>query len=109
MAVFALWSAPRARSTAFFRSMVERGDVSVLHEPFSNLRDYGETDAGARTFDSPQSLLAWLRDETHDMSVFLKDTTDQHLRDVLADRRFLAEARHAFLIRRPDEIAASYY
>jgi hypothetical protein len=89
--------------------MVERGDVSVLHEPFSNLRDYGETDAGARTFDSPQSLLAWLRDETHDMSVFLKDTTDQHLRDVLADRRFLAEARHAFLIRRPDEIAASYY
>ncbi len=73
MAVFALWSAPRARSTAFFRSMVERGDMTVLHEPFCNLRDYGETDAGARTFDSPLSLLAWLRDETHDMRVFLKD------------------------------------
>jgi hypothetical protein len=29
--------------------------------------------------------------------------------EVLADRRFLAEARHAFLIRRPEEIAASYY
>jgi hypothetical protein len=28
---------------------------------------------------------------------------------VLADRRFLAEARHAFLIRRPEEIAASLY
>jgi hypothetical protein len=62
--VFALWSAPRARSTAFFRSMVERGDMTVLHEPFCNLRDYGETDAGARTFDSPLSLLAWLDDET---------------------------------------------
>ena len=89
--------------------MVERGDMTVIHEPFCNLRDYGETDAGARTFDSPVSLLAWLRDETRNMSVFLKDTTDHHLRDVLADRRFLAEARHAFLIRRPEEIAASIY
>src|SRR6202451_3186001 len=111
MAVFALWSAPRARSTAFFRSMVERGDMTVLHEPFCNLRDYGETDAGARTFDSPLSLLAWLRDETNNMNVFLKDTppTGEHFRDVLADRRFLAESRHAFLIRRPEEIAASNY
>src|ERR1035438_1890238 len=111
MAVFALWSAPRARSTAFFRSIVERGDMTVLHEPFCNLRDYGETDVGARTFDSPLSLLAWLRDETHIMSVFLKDTSPagEHFRDVLADRRFLAESRHAFLIRRPEEIAASNY
>jgi hypothetical protein len=91
--------------------MVDRGDMTVLHEPFSNLRDHGETDAGARTFDSPLPLLAWLRDETHDMSVFVKDTppTDHDFRDVLADRRFLAEARHAFLIRRPEEIAASVY
>jgi hypothetical protein len=109
MAVFALWSAPRARSTAFFRSMAERGDMTVLHEPFSNLRDYGQTDAEGRTFDSPASLLAWLRDETHDISVFLKDTGDHQHHEVLADRRFLAEARHAFLIRRPEEIAASYY
>ena len=43
-----------------------------------------------------------------DMSVFLKDhPPTTYLRDVLADRRFLAEARHAFLIRRPEEIAAS--
>jgi sulfotransferase family protein len=90
--------------------MVERGDMTALHEPFCNLRDYGETDAGARTFDSPLSLLAWLRDETHDMRVFLKDhPPSAYVRDVLADRRFLAEARHAFLIRRPGEIAASSY
>ena len=84
--------------------------MTVLHEPFCNLRDYGETDAGARTFNSPLSLLAWLRDETHNISVFLKDHPPiYYLRDVLADRRFLAEARHAFLIRRPEEIAASTY
>src|SRR5580693_1326681 len=109
MAVFALWSAPRARSTAFFRSMAERGDMTVLHEPFSNLRDYGQTDVEGRMFDSPASLLAWLRDETRGITVFLKDTGDHSHHEVLADRCFLAEARHAFLIRRPEEIAASYY
>src|SRR5215471_665307 len=110
MAVFALWSAPRTRSTVFFRSIAERGDMTVLHEPFCHLRDFGETDAGDRTFDSARSLLAWLRDETQDMKVFLKDHPPAAcVRAVLADRRFLAEARHAFLIRRPEEIAASSY
>jgi hypothetical protein len=90
--------------------MVERGDMTALHEPFCNLRDYGETDVGARTFDSPLSLLAWLRDETHNLRVFLKDhPPTAYVRDVLADRRFLAESQHAFLIRRPEEIAASNY
>lgn len=64
MAVFALWSAPRARSTAFFRSMVECGDLIALHEPFCNLLNCGETDVEGRTFDSAASLLAWLRDVT---------------------------------------------
>jgi hypothetical protein len=41
--------------------------------------------------------------------MFLKDTMDHQHNEVLADRRFLAEARHAFLIRRPEKIAASYY
>lgn len=109
MPVLALWSAPRARSTAFFRSMVERGDVVALHEPFCNLEDYGETDVQGQVFDSPASLLAWLHNKTRHISVFLKDTTDRRHHEVLADRRFLAEARHAFLIRRPEEIAASWH
>jgi Sulfotransferase domain len=110
MPVFALWSAPRARSTAFFRSMLERGDLLALHEPLEGLMYLGDTEVEGRTFDTPLSLLAWLREETHDVSVFLKETTDYRVREaVLADRRFLAEARHAFLIRRPDEIAASLY
>lgn len=109
MVVFALWSAPRARSTAFFRSMAERGDLVVIHEPFSGLLNFGETDIEGRPFDLAASLLAWLRDGTRDVGVFLKDTTDYRYVEVLADRRFLAEARHAFLIRRPEEIAASYH
>jgi len=89
--------------------MAERDDVLALHEPLWNLLAFGEADVHGRTFDAPASLLAWLRDETHDVNVFLKDTTDHRYGEVLADRRFLAEARHAFLIRRPEEIAASYY
>lgn len=109
MPVLALWSAPRARSTAFFRSMLERGDLIALHEPFCNLTCFGETDGAGEMFHSAASLLAWLRDQANDASVFLKDTTDHRHPEVLADRRFLAEARHAFLIRHPDEIAASYH
>ena len=89
--------------------MVERGDMLALHEPFWNLLGFGETDVDGRTFEAPASLLAWLRDETYDVNVFLKDTSDHRYGEVLVDRRFLAEARHAFLIRRPEEIAASYY
>jgi hypothetical protein len=109
MAVFALWSAPRARSTVFFRSMAERGDVAVLHEPFSGLLNHGETDLDGRVFASAASLLEWLRAGAAGVGVFLKETTDYRYPEVLADRRFLAEARHAFLLRRPEEIAASYY
>lgn len=109
MPVFALWSAPRARSTAFFRSMLERGDLIAVHEPFCSLTCFGETDLHGRRYDSAGSLLAWLRDGTNGVNVFLKDTTDYRYPEVLADRRFLAEGRHAFLIRRPEEIAASYY
>jgi hypothetical protein len=45
MPVLALWSAPRARSTAFFRSMLERGDLLALHEPFEGLMYFGDTRA----------------------------------------------------------------
>jgi hypothetical protein len=109
MPVFALWSPPRARSTVFFRSMLQRGDLIAAHEPFGYLKVFGETDIDGRTFSSAESLLAWLRDRPRHVGVFLKDTTDHRYAEVLADRQFLAEGRHTFLIRRPEEIAASFH
>jgi hypothetical protein len=109
MPVFALWSAPRARSTAFFRSMVERGDMVAVHEPFSDLAGLGETDVEGRTFHSTGAFLAWLVAQGPGVNVFLKDTTGRRHHAVLANQLLLAEARHAFLIRRPEEIAASSY
>ena len=110
MPVLALWSAPRARSTALFRSMLERGDLLALHEPLEGIVYFGATEIEGRTFVSPSSLLSWLREETATSTVFLKETMDDRVRGlILANRRFLAEGRHAFLIRRPEEIAASLY
>ena len=107
--VIALWSAPRARSTAFFRCMVERDDLTALHEPFCNLIDYGETTVGDDVVSSDHQLLAAIRRLSARRPVFFKDTTDYRYPAVLDDDRFLREVRHAFLIRHPAEIAASYY
>lgn len=110
MTVFALWSAPRSRSTAFFRSMVERGDLLALHEPLEGLHFIGPMRIGTQTFESAPELLAWLLAGDGDRSVFLKETVNPPVQAlVLDDRRFLTEVRHAFLIRRPEEIAASWY
>ncbi|MFW5641097.1 MAG: sulfotransferase family protein, partial [Thermodesulfobacteriota bacterium] len=35
--IIALWTHPRSISTALERVMMERGDLKVLHEPFSYL------------------------------------------------------------------------
>ena len=57
-----LWSAPRSRSTAFFRMMAERGDFTVVHEPFSYLAEFGYTDVAGIRVTCPADLLAALRD-----------------------------------------------
>ena len=110
MRVLMLWSAARSRSTAFFRSMVERRDLLALHEPLEGLHFIGPLQIDGRTFESPPELLAWLVEDTRGRRVFLKETVNPSVQgSVVDDRRFLAEARHVFLIRRPDEIAASWF
>lgn len=89
--------------------MLERGDLVCVHEPFSDIAGLGETDVAGRPFAAADELLAWLRDESRAIDVFLKDTPGPRQTEVISDRRFLGAARHAFLIRRPEEIAASSY
>jgi Sulfotransferase domain len=107
--VLALWAVPRSRSTAFFRAMIQHGGVSALHEPFCNLKDFGETDVGGRVLTSATELISAIYGLAALRRVFFKDTTDCRHAAVLGARRLLAEAHHAFLIRRPDEVVASYY
>lgn len=106
--ILALWSAPRCRSTAFLRMIAERGDYLVIHEPFSRLADFGQVRIGGQEVRSETGVIAALRDLAGRQPVFFKDTTDFRYPQVLADRRFLAEVRHSFIIREPAEAIASH-
>lgn len=107
--VLALWSAPRSRSTAFARMMAERDDRVVVHEPFSQVVDFGEVKVGDRVARSEQDVLTALRGIAVDKPVFFKDTTDFHYLALLADQAFLAAATHTFIIRDPAEAIASHH
>ncbi|MFD1050043.1 sulfotransferase family protein, partial [Kibdelosporangium lantanae] len=101
-----LWSAPRSRSTAFERMMVERGDHHVVHEPFSHVVDFGASTVGAVTPSDQHGVmdaLSALREP-----VFVKDTTDFRYVDLLAAKEFLRRCTHAFLIREPAAAIASH-
>jgi hypothetical protein len=104
--LIALWSAPRSRSTAFERMMIERGDFTVVHEPFSHLVDFGVARVVDRDVRSERALIDALR--ALPGNVFFKDTTDFHYPGLLADGAFLRYAVHTFIIRHPREVIASH-
>jgi hypothetical protein len=107
--IIALWSPPRSRSTAFARMMVERGDYTVLHEPFSHLMNFGESKVGEQVVRSEQELVPALWRMAAEQPLFFKDTTDFLYPLLLTDQSFLAGAIHTFLIRHPREAIASHY
>lgn len=107
--VLALWSAPRCRSTAFARMMTERNDRVVVHEPFSQVVDFGEVKVGDRVARTEQDVLKELRAISTEQPVFFKDTTDFHYPALLADEAFLAGATHTFILRHPAEAIASHH
>ncbi|MFF3501540.1 sulfotransferase family protein [Streptomyces sp. NPDC003247] len=107
--ILALWSAPRSRSTAFLRMMAERGDRTVLHEPFSQLLDFGTTEVAGREVHSESALIAAIREESEKGAVFFKDTTDFWYGELLADTAFLRDATHTFILRHPAEAIASHF
>jgi len=107
--VLMLWSAPRSRSTAFFRMMTERGDVTAVHEPFSYLAQFGHVDIGGTRITAVPALIAALGSLARRGPVFAKETSGRRYPQVLTERQFLArDAQHTFLIRHPRETIASY-
>jgi Sulfotransferase domain len=103
-----LWGTPRSRSTAFFRMMAERGDFTMVHEPFSYLAEFGHADVAGEYVTSAGDLIDALGALARRGRVFAKETTGRRYPEILADRQFLAEgARHTFLIRHPRETITS--
>ncbi|MFI6130801.1 hypothetical protein [Micromonospora sp. NPDC051141] len=106
--LLALWSAPRSRSTAFFRMMLEHPDVLSLHEPFCNISNDGSTRVGDRVVSSADDLVDALLTLSGERTVFFKDTTDCRYDCIFERRDFLRHARHTFLLRDPREIIPSF-
>jgi len=89
--------------------MMERDDVLALHEPFSQLADFGSCTVAGRVANSEQELIAVITGLGTQGRVFFKDTTDFHYPGVLSDAGFLQEVEHTFLIRHPREVIPSHY
>jgi hypothetical protein len=109
MTLIALWAVPRSRSTAFERMMVERGDVEVVHEPFSYLTETGRFTVGGTTATSLTGLFDALLARAEGRRLFVKETTDYPYDELLADPRLPQQVVNTFLIRNPDEVVASYH
>jgi hypothetical protein len=107
--ILMMWSAPRSRSTAFFRMMIERGDFTAVHEPFSYLAEFGHVNVGGARVTSAPMLITAFRSLARARQVFIKETTGKRYPEVLSDRRFLTDdALHTFLIRHPRDTISSY-
>lgn len=110
----AMWSGPRNVSTALMRSFEARGDCAVIDEPLyaaylhrTALDHPGRDQILASQPTDPQVALAALDRPTHGMPYQFEKHMAQHwLRDWSWD--WVAGARHAFLIRDPARVLASY-
>ncbi|MGW7354414.1 sulfotransferase-like domain-containing protein [Streptomyces sp. NPDC054784] len=114
MTVIALWAHPRSVSTAFLRMMVERGDVTVVHEPFVLLTDHGEVtlprpEGGSGAVRTPGELLARLAELGAAGPVFFKDTLEYHHQYLFDHPERIAGLTHTFIVRDPARALASHH
>lgn len=108
--VIAMWAHSRSASTAFLRMMIERGDVTVVHEPFLALTEEGTvTLPGGRVARSAKELLALLAEMGRERPVFVKEVLDYEYRHLLDHPEELAPFTHTFMIRDPRRTIPSHY
>jgi hypothetical protein len=114
MGVIVLWAHSRSASTAFLRMMLERGDITVAHEPLLHLTEVGEVslpgaDGTPVSVRSEREVLAHLTALGADRTVFVKEVLDypyQYLFDHPAE---LAPLTHTFIVRDPRQTISSHY
>jgi hypothetical protein len=100
----ALWSVPRAASTAFQRMVIERGDHEVVDEPFSEHYYFGPRKVSPRFTEvrpeaEPTVILERLEAAARRGPVFVKDMA-YHVAG-LASPAFAGRFTSTFLIRNP--------
>ncbi|SMC25564.1 hypothetical protein SAMN02746041_02369 [Desulfacinum hydrothermale DSM 13146] len=112
--MIALWAVPRSVSTAFERMMMERGDFTVFHEPFSMTYYYSRERVSHRFSHEPgdpkndfDSVMGSLIQAADRSPVFFKDMA-YHLGPRL-DRSVLERFINVFLIRDPAQALPSLH
>ena len=106
MSVTWLWAHPRSRSTALERMMMQRGDVTVLHEPLVTVLDEGSvTIPGGPRLSSVAAVVAYARSLPG--PVFVKDTTEHRYSDHLTPE-LATGITHTFVVREPSAAIASH-
>ncbi|PRY02513.1 sulfotransferase family protein [Allonocardiopsis opalescens] len=114
MTVIALWAHPRSLSTAFLRMMIERGDVTVVHEPLVTLVDTGEVAlpdgaGGTVVARSAAEVFDRLRELASDRPVFFKDTVEYRYGYLFEHPERIADITHTFIVRDPRPAIASLH
>jgi hypothetical protein len=112
--IIALWAHQRARSTAFLRMMIERGDVTVIHEPLVTLIDTGEVAlpdgrGGQTVVHSDAALFEHLRALAQWRPVFFKDTVEHRYGCLFEQPQALAGIVHTFIVREPRRTISSAF
>jgi hypothetical protein len=102
--IVAMWATPRTVSTAFERMMIERGDFTVINEPWSRFYYYSDERLSPRfseTLDvsSHDAIVNEISDAATRAPVFVKDMA-YHLGPYLTPE-VLTGMTHTFLIRDP--------
>ena len=111
----ALWSGPRNISTAMMRAFGNRPDTAVVDEPFyaAWLADSGadhpmrQEILAAQSTDWRRVVAALLGPVPGGRAIFYQKQMAHHITPDM-DLAWMAGCRNAFLIRRPEEVLASY-
>lgn len=110
----AMWSGPRNVSTALMRSFEARGDTAVVDEPLyaaylhrTGLDHPGRDEVLASQPTDAERALAALAEATHGHPIQFEKHMAHHW-DHGWDWSWLGKTRHAFLIRDPARVVASY-
>lgn len=112
--IIALWTHPRAVSTAMERTFRERSDSIVLHEPFFHAYYTGPKRLSRRFFSEDkrsettyESVIEKITAPRQKAILFFKDMAFYLPNSMSED--FLDKVTHTFLIRRPQDGLVSYH
>ena len=114
--IIMLWSHPRSVSSAMERIMLERGDLTVFHEPFIYLYYVGDGKKTLAYFDvrsdHPTSYVGirnMILEGARHNRVFAKDMSYYISDYIEGDPAFIKRVTNTFLIRHPKKSIPSYY